>query len=205
MGRGTSSYWDDVWNREAEKWGKLRSYLQHGGTGSSVMTTTRDENVAQLMGTIEAHKIKGLDLNIIEEIIKQGAFGSQAKVPTEFKKLVGDIANRCKGSPLAATALGSVLRTKNTVQEWEVVLNRSTICDEENGILPILKLSYNCLPPHVRQCFAFCAVFPKDHEIDVQMLIQLWMANSFIPEQKKVCPEDIGKHIFNELAQRSFF
>jgi nitrogen regulatory protein PII len=48
---------DDVWNREAEKWGKLRSYLQHGGTGSSVMTTIRDENVAQLMGTIEAHKI----------------------------------------------------------------------------------------------------------------------------------------------------
>ena len=195
---------DDVWNREANKWDKLRSYLHHGAPGSSVLTTTRDEKIAQFMGTIEAHKIKHLEQSYIEEIFKKEAFSVQAQKP-QLLKMVGDVAKRCSGSPLAATALGSVLRTKNTVQEWEAVLNRSTICDDENGILPVLKLSYNCLPPHMRQCFAFCAMFPKDHEIDVEMLIRLWMANSFIPEQKRVCPEDIGKQIFNELAQRSFF
>ncbi|XP_066377069.1 putative disease resistance protein RGA3 [Miscanthus floridulus] len=197
---------DDVWNREANKWDKLRSYLHHGAPGSSVLTTTRDKNIARFMGTIEAHKIKHLEESYIEKIIKKEAFSVQAQKPDDkLLNMVGDVAKRCSGSPLAATALGSVLRTKNTVQEWEAVLNRSTICDDENGILPVLKLSYNCLPPHMRQCFAFCAMFPKDHEIDVEMLIRLWMANSFIPEQKRVCPEDIGKQIFNELAQRSFF
>jgi len=197
---------DDVWNREANKWDKLRSYLHHGAPGSSVLTTTRDENIARFMGTIEAHKIKHLEQSYIEKIIKKEAFSVQAQKPDDqLLIMVGDVAKRCSGSPLAATALGSVLRTKNTVQEWEAVLNRSTICDDENGILPVLKLSYNCLPPHMRQCFAFCAMFPKDHEIDVEMLIRLWMANSFIPEQKRVCPEDIGKQIFNELALRSFF
>ena len=197
---------DDVWNREANKWDKLRSYLHHGAPGSSVLTTTRDGNIARFMGTIEAHKIKHLEQSYIEKIIKKEAFSVQAqKHDDPLNNMVGDVAKRCSGSPLAATALGSVLRTKNTVQEWEAVLNRSTICDDENGILPVLKLSYNCLPPHMRQCFAFCAMFPKDHKFDVEMLIRLWMANSFIPEQKRVCPEDIGKQIFNELAQRSFF
>ncbi|KAG2632999.1 hypothetical protein PVAP13_2NG265806 [Panicum virgatum] len=153
---------DDVWNRDKHKWDRLKSYLQHGGRGSSLLTTTRDEKVAQLMGTIEAKNLKSLDEIYIKEIIETKAFGSKQveERPRELVEMVGDIVKRCSGSPLAATALGS-----------------------ENGILTILKLSYNCLPSYMQQCFAFCAMFPKDYEIDVQSLIHLWMANGFVPEQ----------------------
>lgn len=198
---------DDVWNREASKWEALKSYVQHGGSGSSVLTTTRDKTVAEIMAPPkEVHHLKDLNENFIKEIIERSAFNSEEeKRQSELLEMVGDIAKKCSGSPLAATALGSTLRTKTTKKEWEAILRRSTICDEENGILPILKLSYNCLPSYMRQCFAFCAIFPKDHVIDVEMLIQLWMANCFIPEQQGECPEISGKRIFSELVSRSFF
>jgi Leucine-rich repeat (LRR) protein len=82
----------------------------------------------------------------------------------------------------------------------------SKISQRENDILPTLKLSYDQLPSHLKHCFAYCSLFPKDYEIDKSTLINLWMEQGFIKlSDQNRCLEDVGHEYFMDLLWRSFF
>ncbi|TVU23485.1 hypothetical protein EJB05_25854, partial [Eragrostis curvula] len=198
---------DDVWDLNDDKWGKLKSCIKHGGKGSVVLTTTRNEELARRMtiGVAEAYKIEHLRKEHLKEIVQSRTLNLQMANHRKLDGIVGKIVDRCAGSPLAAKALGSMLSTKTSMNEWKDILAKSCISNEKNDILPILKLSFDYLPSYMKQCFAFCAIFPKDYEIDVDLLIQLWMAHDLIPVQEDNHPETMGAEIFKELTWRSFF
>ncbi|XP_020986753.2 putative disease resistance protein RGA4 [Arachis duranensis] len=132
--------------------------------------------------------------------------GDHQEESSELVAIGKEIIKKCGGSPLAALALGGAMNSRSTEKEW-VEVQRSDLWSlpEENDIMRVLRLSYSCLSPTLKQCFGFCAIFPKDEEIMKQDLIHLWIANGFISSRLNLEVEEVGDMVWNELCQKSFF
>ncbi|KAF3449635.1 hypothetical protein FNV43_RR10366 [Rhamnella rubrinervis] len=198
---------DDVWNEDQEEWDRLKYVMSCGSKGSSIVVTTRLQKVASIVGTVPMHHLSGLSENNCWLLFKQRAFGNLSEERPKLVKIGKEIVKKCVGVPLAAKALGSLMRFKREENEWLYVMESEIwkLPQDENSILPALKLSYIHLPLELRRCFAYCAVFPKDHKIKKESLILLWMANGFISSKGDLEMEEIGNEICNELYWRSFF
>jgi Leucine-rich repeat (LRR) protein len=75
----------------------------------------------------------------------------------------------------------------------------------KGNILPALRLSYHYLLPHLKQCFAYCAIFPKDYSFRKDELVLLWMAEGFLVHFVDDEMERAGAECFDDLLSRSFF
>jgi len=195
---------DDVWDDEPENWQRLKSVLACGALGASILVTTRLTKVAEIMGTVPPYELSKISDNDCWRLFKQRAFAAD-EVEVEELVVVGkEIVKKCGGVPLAAQVLGGLLRFKREVREW-LKVKESNIWGLKHNIMPSLRLSYLNLPVNLRQCFAYCAIFPKDERIEKQYLIELWMANGFISSDGMLDAEDVGDGVWNELYWRSFF
>ncbi|KAL5738779.1 hypothetical protein ACOSP7_031540 [Xanthoceras sorbifolium] len=197
---------DDVWNEDQEKWNSLKSVLACGSRGASIIVTTRIKMVASFMGTMPLHQLSGLTEDDCWSLFKELAFGHGTEERPNLVELGKKIVKKCGGVPLAVKSLGSMMSYRRDESQWLSVVESElwNLPQPENSILPALRLSYSNLPSKLRQCFAFCAIFPKDFVIEKEFLIQLWMASGFIPFSGSLDPEDIGNEFCNELCWRSF-
>ncbi|TYI15161.1 hypothetical protein ES332_A08G168200v1 [Gossypium tomentosum] len=200
---------DDVWNENYNDWMALRSPFEAGSPESKIIVTTRNQQVASMMGTVSAYDLKEMSYDHCLSLFAQHALGSTNFDNHPNLKVVGEaIVKRCKGLPLAVKTLAGLLRCKTGYHEWEDILN-SKIWDlpEKNcDILPALRLSYYYLPSHLKQCFAYCSLFPKDYEFQKDEVVHLWIAEGFIHQPKGMKEvEDLGSEYFHDLLSRSFF
>ncbi|XP_065635733.1 putative disease resistance protein RGA4 isoform X2 [Quercus suber] len=198
---------DDVWNYDLEKWDKLKELLLAGAKGSRILVTTREEKVAESSKTIETHHLMGLNDEDSWSLFKQKAFKKgQEPENSKFKEIGMEIISKCKGVPLAIKTIGSLLYSKKSEEEWLSFKNNEFSKVNETNIQPILRLSYDHLPSYLKQCFAYCSLFPKDYEIEKERLVKLWVAQGFIRLScQNQCLEDVGHAYFMELLRRSFF
>ncbi|KAL7162008.1 hypothetical protein ACSBR2_042473 [Camellia fascicularis] len=200
---------DDVWNENYDNWDSLRSPFGYGGHGSRVIVTTRNESVSSIMQTVPIHHLQQLSDEDCWKLFAKHAFekGDCGAHPN-LERIGKEIVKKCKGLPLAAKTLAGLLRSKRDVEDWNNIL-KSRIWDlpkEKSNILPALKLSYHYLPSHLKRCFAYCSIFPKDFEFQMERLVLMWMAEGFVeqPRSNKT-REEVGYEYFYELQSRSFF
>lgn len=201
---------DDIWEdqKKGEKWEDLKACFKLGARGSRILVTTRKVSTATMMGSLTSQSIhlKNLGVEVCWSIIKQRALRGRHD-SDNFEEIGRGIAAKCKGLPLAAKALGSLLMNKRSWRDWERVM-KSEIWElefEENYIFAPLLLSYRNLPPPVKQCFLFCAIYPKDHQFSVVTLISQWICHGYLGFDNDADLESIAEEYFNILANSSFF
>lgn len=197
---------DDMWNDDQDEWDKLRNLLRCGAKGSKVIVTTRSQRVASIMSNNPPYPLQALAEDDCRTLFKERAFGGEDAPPNLL--LIGQqIADKCKGVPLAAKILGGILRFKREEAEW-VHVRDSDLCklDEgENKILSVLRLSFKHLPSHLKRCFAYCAIFPRNYHIKKDRLIQQWVAGGLIQSSADKNAYIKGNEYFIDFLEMSFF
>ncbi|KAJ4822557.1 hypothetical protein Tsubulata_028781 [Turnera subulata] len=199
---------DDVWSDNYADWDFLLAPLKNSvAQGSKAVVTTRNQSVASVMSTIQSHHLQNLNEDDCWSLFAKHAFDDCS--PSSYPNLVEigrRISKRCKGLPLAAKTMGGLLRCKRRAREWEKILESNIWDLPSDNVIPVLRLSYHYLPSHLKQCFAYCALFPKDFEFSKEYLVLLWMAEGFIIQRNRNSGmEEVGMEYFEDLASRSFF
>nr|KYP60491.1 Putative disease resistance RPP13-like protein 1 [Cajanus cajan] len=194
---------DDLWNEKYNDWNHLIAPFTSGKKGSKIIVTTRQHRVAQITHTFPICELKRLTDENCWCILAKHAFGNEGfnKYPM-LEEIGRKIARKCDGLPLAAKTLGGLLRSVVDVEEWNRILNSNLWARDD--VTPALRISYLHLPAHLKRCFAYCSIFPKQHLLDRKELILLWMAEGFLQQihgEKSL--ESVGDECFNELLSRS--
>nr|POF10882.1 disease resistance protein rpp8 [Quercus suber] len=190
-------------------WKKLLDAFPDTKNGSRVMLTTSNYRVALRADTRgEPHQ-----LNPLNDVDTWELFLKKVRLPDNFQfsesdmfKLKRKIKRRCKGLPLAITVLGGLLSTKEVSYEvWLKVIEHPSwqLDSKQVQFSNVLALSYNDLPFHLRPCFLYLRLFPKDYDIPVRRLLRLWLAEGFVKQTSGMTPEDTVEIYLEELVKRS--
>nr|XP_023902238.1 putative disease resistance protein RGA4 [Quercus suber] len=198
---------DDLWNENCKNWNDFKSLLISGAKGSRIVITTRDKSVVDITRADATHFLEGLSEDYSWSLFEKFAFenSQDTKNPTvvDYGR---EIVGKCQGVPLAIKSIGNVLYSKKPY-EWSKIRDKvvTNVIEGGGSTFPILRLSYDYLPSHLKGCFAFCSLFPKCFEIDKMTVIQLWMAHGFIQlsnDTRQV--EDVADEYFKYLLCNFF-
>ncbi|XP_008805355.1 putative disease resistance protein RGA3 [Phoenix dactylifera] len=198
---------DDVWNEKLNLWDNFRVALTGGGW-RKIIVTTRNESVARIMQTVLPYRLGCLPEDQSWLLFQQCAFdGLEPKEHPNLVEIGEKIVRKCNGLPLALKTLGGLLRFETAEERWEDILHSDLweLDEEEDDILPALKLSYHWMPTHLKPCFIYCSLFPKNYLFKKDHLVKLWMGEGLIQYKKNRRDEDTGRQYFDDLLRRSFF
>lgn len=192
---------DDIW--EASVWDDLNLCFYDANNGSRIILTTRNYDVA----FYAKHVSDPLDLRFLSNeeswILFQNKVFNKERCPLVLEDVGKSITRKCGGLPLSIVQVADILAGLEKERHcWEQVateLIQHIQAQSEHTI----DLSYEYLPPHLRICFLYFAVFSEDKEIQVSKLTWLWISEGFVKTHTQKLLEDIAEDYIENLIERN--
>ncbi|KAL2320797.1 hypothetical protein Fmac_029766 [Flemingia macrophylla] len=197
---------DDVWNIDRDQWIELKNRLQSDVQGSKVLVTTQSQRIASMMGTVPSYILECLSYEHSLSLFIKWVFrkGEREKYP-HLINIGRELVNKCSGVPLAVRTIVRLLFSRYEANEWKYVRDNElwNLPQEKDDILHALKLSYDRMPSHLKQCFALFSLYPKDYKFYSFEVSSLWGALGLLDSPNKNL-EDVANKYLYELQSRSF-
>ncbi|KAH9699041.1 Disease resistance RPP13-like protein 4 [Citrus sinensis] len=198
---------DDVWRMNLDWWKNLypteKRYF--------AIITSRNETVVNSMGVDESRIHPPKILNEEESWslpCKHAFLTSKGKCPNkEFEKKGREILKKCGGLPLAIKTIGGLLAPKvHSLSEWNKINDEFhvylTTERENNSVVASLRLSYDELPTHLKQCLLCFSVYPDDFEISGEQMVHWWVGEGLIRGRDNRTATELGFDYLSELVSR---
>ncbi|KAL2514842.1 putative disease resistance protein [Forsythia ovata] len=138
-------------------------------------------------------------------MLREKVFGGEC-CPPELEEIGKEIAENCKGLPLALVVIGGLLyKAKRTKDYWKHVAQdvNSAVTTTDDEFIEIPSLSYNHLPHRLRACFLYMGIFPEDYEVQISKLTKLWVAAGFLKPVSLKSLEEVAKEYLEILIDRN--
>ncbi|XP_057801592.1 putative late blight resistance protein homolog R1A-10 [Salvia miltiorrhiza] len=205
VGRRFLIVMDDMWSTKVLN--DVKKLFPDDNNGSRILLTTRLVDVAAYANSsTPSHKMRLMDPCQSWNLLREKVFGHQDSVPRELEAIGREIARSCGGLPLATVVVAGLLSSvSKTPTSWEEIAKnvRSSLATTDGRVQKILSLSYIHLPHHLRACFLHVGGFPEDHEIKVENLKRLWIAEGFVKPVASKSFEDRAEEYLEDLIRRS--
>jgi hypothetical protein len=179
---------DDIWKCDRkDEWETLLAPFTEGEVkGSMVLVTTRFPKIERIVNkaTIPIN-LQGLDPEEFFQFFQACVFGNN-KPDSELTEIGREIAGKLKCSPLAAKTVAQLLRGNHHWEHWRKVLENSEWKNlkKDDDIMPILKISFDYIPFHLKRCFSYLSLFPEDHRFQAIDINRFWTAIGIIDSSR---------------------
>ncbi|KAI9377026.1 hypothetical protein POPTR_019G014338v4 [Populus trichocarpa] len=161
---------DDLWNNfHLDKVG-IPIRLK----GCKLIMTTRSETVCNQMTCHKKIKVKPLSEGEAWTLFMK-KLGRDIALSPEVERIARAVARECAGLPLRIITVTGSLRRVDDLHEWRNTLlkmRESVFRDMDEKVFQVLRVSYDRLGYRaLQQCLLYCALFPEDHVIQRERLI----------------------------------
>ncbi|KAJ4819913.1 Disease resistance family protein [Rhynchospora pubera] len=199
---------DDVWT--SDLWNKVKEVLPDSKNGCRVLITTRFSEIAKKAdSTYAPYNLRYLTEEESRELLLKKVFPFPSQDTKAYLDGLSDLpkkfARKCGHLPLALIVVGGRLSQESpTYNSWHKILEKFNWQDGDGKeCIEILSTSYEDIPPYLKPCFMYFALFPEDYQIKAKSLIRLWVSEGFIHEKNGTTMEETAEDYLEELVRRS--